>query len=44
MTNSVIRLVPLVMFLAGLTAVAPLVPALAAGGGGGGWGSLRIAL
>ncbi len=38
MTNSVIRLVPLVMFLAGLTALSPLVPAMAAGGGGGGGG------
>ena len=46
MTNSVIRFATLAMFLAGLTAAAPLVPALAAGGGGGGGGggSLCIAL
>ncbi len=48
MTNSVIRFATLDMFLAGLTAVALLVPALAAGEGRRGrrrrWGSLCFPL
>jgi len=39
MTHSVIRLATLALFMAGLAAPVPVVPALAAGGGGGGGGA-----